>query len=518
MRRGTTDRPHTKCARRVLSALTAFAFAATPGALTAQPPPLELTELARGLPQPTAITHAGDDRLFITLQAGQVVIYDGVSVLPTPFLDIHNRVLSGGEQGLLSVAFHPHYRENGFFFVHYTAGNGDSIIARYQRSANDPNLALAGSERLLLRIAQPFVNHNGGQLQFGPDGYLYIGMGDGGSGFDPLCNAQKDDTFLGKMLRIDVDQNVNTPPYYAVPLTNPHRGPGLPLDEIWSEGLRNPWRFSFDRQRGDLYIGDVGQRAIEEVSFQPASSQGGENYGWKVMEGSQCVPALDGCPTLPPCGDPVYKRPILEYGHDQGRCAVTGGYVYRGGRIPALVGHYVYGDYCTGTLWAAKKNGPSWDNFQLQPEVPILTSFGEDQDGELYLVASNTLYRIDGPPLPTSCTPDATTLCLNQGRFQVKASYRTAQGAEGDATAVSLTGDSGYFWFFNDENPELFVKVRNACVNPFQRFWVFVAGLTNVELRITVIDIEAQQVKVYGNVLGRAFQAVQDTQAFATCP
>jgi glucose/arabinose dehydrogenase len=339
-------------------------------------PDVGLELVASGLGAITAITNAGDERLFVTSQEGRVWIVSGGQVRPTPFLDIRDIVLDGGERGLLSTAFHPNYAENGFFFVYYTNGAGDIEIARFHRSA-DPNQADPASRIVLLAIPHPsFANHNGGQLQFGPDGYLYAGTGDGGSGGDPPCNAQRDEVLLGKILRIDVDQNVNSPPFYGIPPDNPFAAPGGPRDEIWAKGVRNPWRFSFDRVTGDLWIGDVGQGSREEIDFQPRSSHGGENYGWKVMEGTLCGGA-SACPSgVPPCNSPSYVRPTYEYTHDEG-CSVTGGYVYRGTRVPSLTGRYVYGDYCSGRLWA--------DGERLTPTAGQLSTFGEDIAGELYV-------------------------------------------------------------------------------------------------------------------------------------
>ena len=245
--------------------------AADPLPISGPPRPVALQLVASGLDRPTSIVNAGDPRLFLTLQPGRIVIVANGQVLPTPFLDIHDRLSCCDERGLLSVAFHPRYAQNGLFFVDYTDTNGDTVIARYQVSPGNPNVALPGSEQILLHIPQPFPNHNGGELQFGPDGYLYIGMGDGGSGGDPGCRAQGSDTLLGKLLRIDVD--VATAPFYGVPPSNPFRGTAYP-PEAWAIGLRNPWRFSFDRQTGDLYIADVGQNAREEIDFQPAGSAG----------------------------------------------------------------------------------------------------------------------------------------------------------------------------------------------------------------------------------------------------
>ena len=288
---------------------------------------IRLEPVINGLANPVAITHAGDGsgRLFITEQGGRILIYDGSGVLPVPFLDVSALLLTSGERGLLSVAFHPNYASNGYFYVNYTNTGGHTVIARYTVS-NDPNLADPASALTVLTIVQPYPNHNGGQLQFGPDGFLYIGMGDGGSGGDPNNYAQDPDSLLGKMLRIAVDGDVP----YSVPLDNPFVSDEQVRDEIWALGLRNPWRFSFDRSTGDLFIGDVGQRDWEEIDYQPVSSTGGENYGWRLMEGNNCFnPSTN-------CNDGSLTLPVLEYGHDLG-CSVTGGYRYRGKDKP-LVG------------------------------------------------------------------------------------------------------------------------------------------------------------------------------------
>ena len=352
----------------------------------------------------TAITHAGDGRLFLTLQAGTIRIWDGTQVLPTPFLDLSAQVSCCGERGLLSTAFHPSYAGNGFFFVDYTDGNGDTVVARYRVSSNDANRADPASGVTLLTIGQPFANHNGGQLQFGPDGFLYIGMGDGGSGDDPDCRAQSDATLLGKLLRVDVDQNVGSPPFYGIPPENPFVATGGP-DEAWAKGLRNPWRFSFDRLTGDLFIGDVGQGAREEIDHQRINSRGGENYGWKVMEGTLCGNGGNsGCTSpVPPCGDPAYTLPVLEYDHSGGACSVTGGYVYRGQTVPELYGSYVFGDYCSGEIWSSvpQQSGP-WSQTTLPVSAQNLTTFGEDSSGELYVgTGSGNLYRFGATFVPT---------------------------------------------------------------------------------------------------------------------
>jgi glucose/arabinose dehydrogenase len=318
-------------------------------------------------------------------------------VLPTPFLDIRPVVLGQGERGLLSIALHPGFAATPYVYVNYTRQpDGATVVARYRVSPGDPNQADPASAATLLVIPQPFPNHNGGQLQFGPDGFLYIGMGDGGFANDPGCRAQRDDTLLGKMLRIDVDQSFDTPPFYGIPPTNPLTvGP----PEAWDKGMRNPWRFSFDRMTGDLLIGDVGQDAREEVDFEPAGSAGGRNYGWKMMEGSICGKGRRrGCPgTVPRCHHPSLVLPILEYDHSAGRCSVTGGYRYRGSQIPGLAGYYVHGDFCSGEIFGASPIGDVWASTVLLATPYLVSAFGEDEAGELYLAAYGTgggLYKI----------------------------------------------------------------------------------------------------------------------------
>jgi glucose/arabinose dehydrogenase len=368
-------------------------------------PALQVTPLVTGIANPVAITHAGDGsgRLFITLQAGQITIFDGQGLRPAPFLDIGGLVTAGGERGLLSVAFHPDYAANGFFYVNYTDLNGNTVIARYRVSA-DPNAADPSSATVLLNIVQPFANHNGGQLQFGPDGFLYIGMGDGGSGGDPMNNAQNLGALLGKILRIDVDGG----PPYGIPPDNPFVADPNARDEIWAYGLRNPWRFGFDRQTGDLFIADVGQATLEEVNFQAAASTGGENYGWRRMEGSSCFnPATN-------CNDGSLTLPILEYDHSLG-CSVTGGYRYRGLQNPGMAGWYFFGDFCTGRMWAALPDAQgAWTAAEVQDTELQIAAFGEDEAGELYVAsfapAPGAVLRVSevaAPPEPAPSAPPA---------------------------------------------------------------------------------------------------------------
>ena len=341
---------------------------------------IRLTAIATGLDMPVALTQAGDARLFITLQRGRIMIYDGTRVLAAPFLDIRSLVACCNERGLLSVAFHPQYASNGFFYVDYTRLDGDIVLARY-RVSSDPNVADPSSATILLTLEHSqFGNHNGGQLQFGPDGYLYAGTGDGGSGGDPNNRAQNLADPLGKILRLDVDAPA---PY--IPPSNPfvNHGGGA-RGEVWAYGLRNPWRFSFDRESGDLWIADVGQDRYEEVDLQPRASIGGENYGWRRLEGFHCYnPSTN-------CSDASLTPPTLEYSHDDGSCSITGGYRYRGVRMPSLRGAYLYGDYCSGKIWTATQNtAGAWIAKLLLDTNLNISSFGEDMNGELYVADLN---------------------------------------------------------------------------------------------------------------------------------
>ncbi len=349
------------------------------------PTPYRLVEVASGFSRPLDLTHAGDGsgRLFVVEQSGQIKIVQDGQVLPEPFLDVSDRIspeaLGNGytERGLLGLAFHPNYAENGFFFIDYTDHNGHTVIARYRVSEDDPNRADPQSAEPILYVQQPYANHNGGQLAFGPDGYLYVSLGDGGSGGDPESNGQNLRTLLGTLLRLDVDTEAGEG--YVVPEDNPFVDRKDARPEIWAWGLRNVWRFSFDRATGDLYMADVGQNKWEEINFQPADSQGGENYGWNAYEGSHPYSGKE------PASEVV--MPILEYGHENGWCSVTGGYVYRGEALPGLQGYYLYSDWCTGTIWAAQRdeNG-DWQSLISLESGRQVSSFGEDEDGELYLV------------------------------------------------------------------------------------------------------------------------------------
>jgi glucose/arabinose dehydrogenase len=339
---------------------------------------ISLHKIVDGLEPLTYLAVSGtDDRLYLVSKAGRVLVLENGNVREQPFLDISDRVgSSGSEQGLLSMAFSPQYATNRYFYVDYTDKNGDTVISRFT-VAGDWSQADPQSESKLLGIDQPYPNHNGGQLQFGPDGMLYIGMGDGGSQGDPNNNAQNTRSMLGKLLRIDV--NVTDKPY-QVPADNPQLPDGT-RSEVWAYGLRNPWRFSFDRQTNDLYIADVGQNLYEEIDFQPADSGGGQNYGWNFYEGFE--------PYKGNADSSALTAPIFAYSHTQG-CSITGGYVYRGRQVPALDGAYLYSDYCTGPIWALERDASGkWVNTQLLQSGLNVSSFGQDTQGEVYVISLN---------------------------------------------------------------------------------------------------------------------------------
>jgi glucose/arabinose dehydrogenase len=361
---------------------TAVPSPTTPGSI-------DLELVAEGLESPLFAGHAGDGsgRLFVLEQAGRIrVVRDG-RLVRTPFLDIAGRISAGGERGLLGLAFAPTFATDGRFFVDYTDREGNTVVSEFRAPDPAADRADPGSERVLLQIDQPFGNHNGGALATGPDGLLWIATGDGGSGGDPQGNGQSLDTLLGKLLRIDPRPAAGAP--YGIPADNPFVDRAGARAEIWAYGLRNPWRFSFDRASGDLWIGDVGQGAFEEVDRWPAGSPGGPNFGWSTMEASACFDPAEGCDRA------GLVLPVAEYGHDRG-CSITGGYVYRGVGVPGLAGTYLYADYCAGTIWgleaAAGKPAPR----VLFDSGLSVASFGEDEAGEIYVVdlAGGRLLRV----------------------------------------------------------------------------------------------------------------------------
>lgn len=347
--------------------------------------------VVEGFDNPIFVTHAGDgsDRLFVLEQTGYIWVVKDGEVNPQPFLDV-SRLLSadvfrGGysERGLLGMAFHPDYAENGLFFINHTDVNGDTIIARYRVSGRDPDQADLDSRTVVLMIDQPHADHNGGMIAFGPDGYLYIGMGDGGSPDDPHEYGQNTSVLLGKILRIDV--NTET---YIVPESNPFVGQEGYAPETWAFGLRNPWRFSFDRATGDLLIGDVGQWDWEEINFQPADFPGGANYGWSAYQGTHEYLGRQAISEV--------TMPFFEYPHDEG-CSVTGGYVYRGSLLPEFYGAYFFGDYCAGRIWVSYPDAAEeWQTVLYMQGDYVISSFGEDEAGELYMVDyKGTIYRLE---------------------------------------------------------------------------------------------------------------------------
>jgi glucose/arabinose dehydrogenase len=362
------------------------------GAPSDQPPAdtsaLVLEQVAKGLAFPLYLTAPpGDDRLFVVEKGGRIRIVEDGTLRPDPFLDISSLVSGGSEQGLLGLAFHPDYESDGRFFVDYTDRAGDTRIVQYHVSS-DANAADPASARILLTVDQPYSNHNGGQLAFGPDGYLYVGMGDGGSGGDPQGHGQDARDLLGSLLRLDVSADTG----YAIPPDNPWVDSAGARGEVWSIGLRNPWRFSFDRSNGDLYIADVGQDEIEEVDVSPRASGGGRgaNYGWNIMEGNSCFSSGS-------CDRSGLVLPATQYTHADG-CSVSGGYVYRGDAIPSLQGTYLYADFCSGWVRSFRHvNGTateqrSWPSLAPGGNVP---SFGEDANGELYVMsADGGVYRV----------------------------------------------------------------------------------------------------------------------------
>jgi glucose/arabinose dehydrogenase len=369
--------------------LTSASVAAAPAGA------IKLSLVASGLSKPVLATTApdGSGRLFIVEQTGRIRIQKSGKVLSTPFLNISGSVSKGSEQGLLGLAFHPSFKTNRKLYVNFTRNDGDTVIREYRVSASNPNVVDTSTKRRILIVAQPYSNHNGGGIAFGPDGYLYIGMGDGGGAGDPQNRARNLGTLLGKMLRIDVN-GTSAGKAYRIPASNPFVG-RTGLDEIWQYGLRNPWRWSFDRITGTLWIGDVGQDNWEEIDRVARTSSGagrGVNWGWDILEGFHCYPS-----SVSSCSTTGRAKPLLDYAHNGGRCAVTGGYVYRGSRISALKGWYVFGDYCSGEIWAVPANASAPATKTLLLDTGLLvSSFGESSTHELLVTdLGGRVYRFD---------------------------------------------------------------------------------------------------------------------------
>ena len=435
-----TMRTHPQRPLRALSALSvALLLAAAPAAAQR---PLDSELVVSGLNAPVQTLAApGDDasRLFVITQFGRIRIIEDDVLLPTIFLDVNSKLIFSGERGLLGMAFHPDYENNGHFYINYTDNTGgDTVIERYTRDPLDPDLADPNSALKLLEVDQPFSNHNCGWMEFGPDGYLYIGMGDGGSGGDPLNSGQRGDTLLGKILRIDVD---NPAPglNYGIPPTNPFVNDPNFRDEIWAYGLRNPWRNAFDPATGDLWIADVGQSDWEEVNFEPADSGGGRNYGWRIMEGAHCHNPSSGC------NQTGLVKPVHEYHHRVGQffvhCSITGGRIYRGRSMATMHGRYFLADYCSKSVWSFRYQDPLLFDFEdhsadLAPPVGSLDrirSFGVDADGELYICAGGDVWRV---------VPDDLRLQVPQLEVGVATTLQISGGAASApvALAFSLTG------------------------------------------------------------------------------
>ena len=353
---------------------------------------LQLTQVT-GLEAVVDIKHAGDNsgRLFLLQQPGVVRIHKNGTLLSTGFIDISNKVLTGSEHGLLSLDFSPNFSSNGRVYLYYSNLEGNTVLSRFiaQGDHLDPD-----SEEILLVINQPFANHNGGRIEFGPDGMLYLGLGDGGSAGDPQGNAQNPQTLLGKLIRLDVESPASG---FVIPADNPFANDPGTRSEIWATGLRNPWRMAFDSLTGDLYIADVGQDKFEEVDFQPVTSTGGENYGWNTLEANDCF-------TESSCDTTGLTAPTASYDHSEG-CSITGGQVYRGTKYPALSGRYLYGDFCTGRIWSLKKTGNNFQVEVLRERGSGMFTFGEDQAGDLYLSTSGGVFLLsDGPPKSSGTT------------------------------------------------------------------------------------------------------------------
>jgi glucose/arabinose dehydrogenase len=453
-------------------------------------PTISLSSFSTGYSLLSDIANCGDSRLFVTQQRGRIIICDSLGVKrTTPFLNLTSTVSSSGsERGLLGLAFHPNYKQNGYFYVNYTRqSDGATRVSRFSVDPADSNLALPSSELNLLTITQPYSNHNGGNLDFGPDGYLYIGMGDGGSGGDPDNYSQNKLSRLGKMLRIDVD---GTQPY-SVPASNPFVGNSAYAPEIWSLGLRNPWKWSFDRITGDMWIGDVGQNEIEEIDFQLANSAGGENYGWRCYEGSTPY-NTSGCLSAS-----NYDSPIFEYDHTStNSCSVTGGMVYRGATHQSLFGYYLLADYCSGRFWWVKRetNGTFTNGIFTGVTTGSYVSFGENYLGDMFVATGSVISRINAPnPCPVAFITgnDSVSFCegsterivalranglsyqwsLNGSPLSGETNYWIDATAAGDysITVTNSTGCSATSSLVNaivNTSPEIILSGYSAIYNP----------------------------------------------------
>lgn len=410
---------------------------------------ITLTPFVTGLSNPVGMKHAGDDRLFVCEQnSGKVRILDADGNIIGDLINVSSSISTGGERGLLGIAFHPNFAENGYFYLNYTNNSGNTEVIRYTVPAESPNEADVNSGQVIIRINQPYGNHNAGDLQFGPDGYLYLPMGDGGSGGDPQNYAQSPTSLLGKILRLDVDgddfpsdNNKN----YAIPSDNPFVQSGEYLPEVWATGMRNPWRFSFDSQTGDLWIGDVGQSAYEEVNMQLAESTGGENYGWRCFEGFHNY-NTSGCESFE-----NYEAPVIEFAQGEyGWCSVIGGYVYHGAQYPLLEGLYFTTDYCGGDIYSIRQNAnDEWVkqlvNDQYAAGFTGFVGFGEDINGELYVLRDNgVIYRIEEPcsaSIPVITQDDALLTSSEGVSYQWLLNGQIIEGATDQSYMTDQNGN-----------------------------------------------------------------------------
>lgn len=475
---------------RPLLLLASLAFGATLTPVAGGQTPLRTERIAAGLSSALWLGSPpkDEDRLFVAEQnSGLIKIIRNGAVMPTPFLNIKSKIRTSSERGLLGVAFHPNYEANGYFFVNYTrAGDGATMVERYTVSATNPNVANPASAKLILGpISQPSSNHNGGCLQFSPvDGLLYIATGDGGGSGDPQCRAQNGQELLGKILRIDVD----SPGTEYIPPSNPFVGNGAFRNQIWAYGLRNPWRFGFDRLTGDLYIGDVGQNRREEVNFQPASSAGGENYGWKIMEGLLCF-STSNCSNPPQCNAASLVKPVYDY-QTGSNCTVIGGYVYRGCAIPDLAGTYFFADYCSARIWSFEYDGQNRTNFQertaeLRPSTGAtgrITSFGEDGRGEIYIVARNGIFKIMAGGTPSAVNLGFGTIGGNgeEPLFEVCGLLSVGLSAEFILRRAAATAAASLL-LSTSNNPTLFPPIGTLVPLPAQ---LILPVLTSSEGRV----------------------------------
>lgn len=477
-----------------LTALPFLLFTITGFAQT--PPVLVFTPvITSGLSSPLDIVNAGDGtgRLFIVERGGTVKIVSGGTLLPGNFLDIPDSITSGGERGLLSIAFHPDFINNRYFFVYYTNTDGDVSITRFQTQAGNPNAADESTGVVLMTIPEPFSNHNGGKLIFGPDGNLFFGTGDGGSGGDPNNYAQNGNSLLGKMIRINVD-NFTSPPYYSIPPDNPYLADPNVRDEIYAIGLRNPWRWSFDRLTNDVWIADVGQGAFEEINAIPFALAGGINYGWRCYEGNAPYNTT-GC--LPQSS---YTSPIFNYPHNSatGGFSVTGGYVYRGSEFPAMYGYYICSDYVSGNAWVIKSDGSGGWNVTLRNGLPgSIAGFGEAENGDLYAIALNgVLYKVT-----TSTVLPVTLLQFSAKAFD---NYTALQWKTVNEQNLAHFEIEYSFDGVNFTNAGIVNAVNLPSENNY-RFQHFISSYNKIFYRLKIVDIDGRQgysaiVKVDGSV------------------